>query len=65
VKKSSDDAYRPGDAAAKNAELRKSRELKQALLANRKAAVGHRRRESRVGGACKRCGQAFQAKQTP
>ena len=31
VKKSSDDAYRPGDAAAKNAELRKSRELKQAL----------------------------------
>ena len=37
VKKSSDDAYRPGDAAAKNAELRKSRELKQALLAESKS----------------------------
>ena len=37
VKKSSDDTYRPGDAAAKNAELRKSRELKQALLAESKS----------------------------
>ena len=30
------DAYRPSDAAAKNAEVRKSRELKQALLAEAK-----------------------------
>ena len=30
------DAYRPSDAVAKNAELRKSRELKQALLADAK-----------------------------
>ncbi|WP_147473322.1 hypothetical protein, partial [Pseudomonas coronafaciens] len=29
-------AYRPGDAAAKNAEVRKSRELKKALLADAK-----------------------------
>ena len=35
--KNTDDAYRPGDAAAKNAELRKSRELKQALLAESKS----------------------------
>jgi ribonuclease R len=34
--KNSDDAYRPSDAAAKNAELRKSRELKQALLSESK-----------------------------
>jgi ribonuclease R len=30
------EAYRPSDAAAKNAEVRKSRELKQALLAEAK-----------------------------
>jgi ribonuclease R len=30
------EAYRPSDAAAKNAELRKSREMKQALLAEAK-----------------------------
>jgi ribonuclease R len=31
------EAYRPSDAAAKNAELRKSREMKQALLAEAKS----------------------------
>jgi ribonuclease R len=31
------EAYRPSDAAAKNAELRKSRELKQALLSEAKS----------------------------
>ena len=31
------EAYRPSDAAAKNAEVRKSRELKQALLADAKS----------------------------
>jgi ribonuclease R len=30
------EAYRPGDAAAKNAEVRKSREMKKALLAQAK-----------------------------
>lgn len=35
--KNTDETYRPGDAAAKNAELRKSRELKQALLAESKS----------------------------
>ena len=35
--KKSDDAYRPSDAAAKNAEVRRSRELKQALLAEAKS----------------------------
>jgi len=32
TKEKAPEAYRPSDAAAKNAELRKSRELKQALL---------------------------------
>jgi ribonuclease R len=34
--KAEPEAYRPSDAAAKNAEVRKSRELKQALLAEAK-----------------------------
>ena len=37
AKKTTDDAYRSSDAAAKNAELRKSRELKKALLADAKS----------------------------
>ncbi|RMU20603.1 Ribonuclease R [Pseudomonas savastanoi pv. glycinea] len=36
AKESSTEAYRPSDAAAKNAEVRKSRELKKALLADAK-----------------------------
>ncbi|MCF5267677.1 ribonuclease R, partial [Pseudomonas syringae] len=36
TKESSPEAYRPSDAAAKNAEVRKSRELKKALLADAK-----------------------------
>ncbi|MBI6795985.1 ribonuclease R [Pseudomonas syringae pv. syringae] len=36
TKDSSPEAYRPSDAAAKNAEVRKSRELKKALLADAK-----------------------------
>ena len=39
MKKTTDETYRPGDAAAKNAELRKSRELKQALLAEAKSGI--------------------------
>ncbi|MCR8721128.1 VacB/RNase II family 3'-5' exoribonuclease, partial [Pseudomonas syringae] len=36
AKENSSEAYRPSDAAAKNAEVRKSRELKKALLADAK-----------------------------
>ncbi|KPC35584.1 Ribonuclease R [Pseudomonas syringae pv. cilantro] len=36
AKETGSEAYRPGDAAAKNAEVRKSRELKKALLADAK-----------------------------
>jgi ribonuclease R len=37
VKEKAVEAYRPSDAAAKNAEVRKSREMKQALLAGAKS----------------------------
>ena len=49
-KKSSNDAYRPSDAAAKNAEVRKSREMKQALLAEAKAG-GKPKADGRSGKA--------------
>ncbi len=47
AKKTTDDAYRPSDAAAKNAEVRKSREMKQALLADAKSGGKRRLVEDR------------------